>query len=198
MRKRRYLVAVLLFLVARLSSPAQAIEVQPNADQIAAALERGQTAATAHTPPDRLYTWFGPDREQAQPHGFLMTKLDGLAVMSAHFGLRGARPSELERDQILADPHLLVTVILFGERPDFAVNSYVLLLQGERKIPPVKVRFDGKADRTRLWPASPPYRAKVVAFFAYADLDPHAKARLSVFPKRGGEESFELDFGVIP
>jgi hypothetical protein len=195
---QRYRLAALLLVACLSSAVAQAIEIQPTADQIVAALERGQAAAAARTPPDHLYTWFGPDRGQAQPHGFLMTKLDGLAVMSAHFGLRGVRPSDLERDQVLADPHLLVTVILFGERPDFAVDSYVLLLQGERKIPPVKVRFDGKADRSRLWPASPAYRAKVVAFFAYADFDPHAKVRLSVFPKKGGDESFDMDFGAIP
>ena len=174
-----------------------AIEVQPKADQIAAALERGQAAAVAHTPPDRLYSWFGPGSGDLTPRGFLMTKLDALAVMSAHFGLRGLRPSPLDQDQTLADPYLLVSITLFGERPAFAVDSYVLLQQGDRTIIPVKVRFDGTASRSSVWPSSPAYRAKIVAFFAYADLDPGAKSRLSVFPKGGGEVTFDLDFAAI-
>src|SRR6266516_3825030 len=96
---------------------ALAIDVYPSAEQITRALERGQAAAAARTPPDRLYTWFGTDRDQTKPYGFLMTKLDALAVMSAHFGLRGLQPSELDQNQILADPYLLVSVTLFGDRP---------------------------------------------------------------------------------
>jgi hypothetical protein len=175
-----------------------AIEMHPSAEQVTSALERGQAAAAARTPPDHLYTWFGPDRNQTKPHGFLMTKLDALAVMSAHFGLRGLRPSDLERDETLSDPHLLVSIILFGERRDFAVDSYVLLLQGDRKIIPAKVRSDGTATRSSAWPSSPAYRAKVVAFFAYRDFDPEAKTQLSVFPQGGGEISFDLDFAAIP
>jgi hypothetical protein len=175
-----------------------AIEVYPSAEQVTRALERGQAAAAAHTPPDRLYTWFGPDRDQTKPHGFLMTKLDALAVMSAHFGLRGLRPSDLERDETLSEPHLLVSIILFGERRDFAAESYVLLLQGDRKIIPAKVRSDGTATRSSAWPSSPAYRAKVVAFFAYTDFDPQAETQLAVFPHGGGELSFDLDFAAIP
>jgi hypothetical protein len=178
-------------------STAFAIEVQPKAEQIAAALERGQAAAVAHTPPDRLYTWFGPGGTHLAPHGFLMTKLDALAVMSAHFALRGLRPPELDQDRILADPYLMVSVTLFGERPDFAVDSYMLLLQGERTIIPAKVRFDGTANRSAVWPSSPAYRARIVAFFAYADIDVGAKSRLSIFPKAGGEVTFDLDFTAI-
>jgi len=181
-----------------LTSQIFAIEVDPSAEQVTSALERGQAAAAARTPPDRLYRWFGPDRDLMKPHGFLMTKLDALAVMSAHFGLRGLRPSDLERDETLSEPHLLVSIILFGERRDFAADSYVLLLQGDRKIIPAKVRSDGTATRSSVWPSSPAYRAKVVAFFAYTDFDPQAKTQLAVFPHGGGELLFDLDFAAIP
>jgi len=127
-----------------------------------------------------------------------MTKLDALAVLSAHFSLRGLSPSATDQAQVLEDPYLLVSVILFGERPDFAVDSYMLLHQGSRKIIPAKVRFDATATPSTAWPSSPPYRAKVVAFFAYVDFDPDAKSRVSVFPRRGGEITFDLDFAAIP
>jgi hypothetical protein len=191
-----FIVRAMLSLVAT-ASIASAIEVHPQPDQIVGAKERGYAAAIARTPPDRLYTWFGPDRGALTPRGFLMTKLDALAVMTAHFGLRGLSPSELDQDQVLAEPHLLVTITLFGDRPTFAVDSYVLLQQGKRTITPAKVRFDANATRIGTPPSSHAYQAKVVAFFAYTDFDPAAKSRLSVFPKDGGEVTFDLDFAAI-
>jgi hypothetical protein len=48
-----------------------------------------------------------------------------------------------------------------------------------------------------VWPQQPAYRAKVVAQFAYAELDPRAKTTLTVFPSSGGQVGFELDFSRI-
>lgn len=180
------------------ASPAggHAIEIQPGPAQIAAALERGKAAAVARIPPDRLYAWFGSVKA-LEPRGFLMTKLVGLTVMSAHFVLRSETPSEAEIRQILEEKTLLVSVTIFGERPTFAMDSYLVLVQGERTIKPVRIRFDGQASRTSVWPASPGFQAKVVASFSYADLDPRAKTRLSVFPSLGGAVSFDLEFSEI-
>jgi hypothetical protein len=61
----------------------------------------------------------------------------------------------------------------------------------------VKVRFDATAARSRVWPQSPAYRAKIIAFFAYTDFDPETPCRLSVFPRSGGEVSFDLDFAAM-
>ncbi len=173
-----------------------AIEIHPTPAQIATALERGKAAAVSRTPPDRLYAWFGSS-EEFEPRGFLMTKMAGLRVMATHFALRGETPSETEIQQILDDQTLLVSVTIYGERPNFAVDSYVLLFQGGLTIKPVRVRFDGQAARTSLWPRQPAYQAKVVAAFPYGDLVPDANTRLSVFPLGGGEISFDLDFSTI-
>lgn len=126
-----------------------------------------------------------------------MTKMAGLAVMSAHFALRSATPSEAEISQIVEEPSLLVSVVIFGERPDFARDCYVMMTQGDRAITPVKVRFDGQASRTIAWPRSPAYKAKVVASFNYADLDAKAMTKISVFPAGGGEVVFDLDLSGI-
>ena len=175
---------------------AQAIEVQPSRLQIEAALERGKVAAAARTPPDRLYAWFG-SANALEPRGFLMTKLAGLTVMATHFALRSATPSDAEINRILEERTLLISLLILGDRPNFARDSYVILLQGPRTINPLTVRFDGQASRTAVWPNAPAYRAKVVASFSYADLDPLAKTRISVFPGNGGEVSFEVDFKEI-
>jgi hypothetical protein len=176
--------------------PVAAIELQPTPDQIRTALERGKAAAVARQPPDRLYAWFGAN-DELQPRGFLMTKLVGLTVMSAHFALRSEIPNETEIEQILREPTLLVSVVVFGDRPTFAVDSYMVMVQRERTIKPVKVRFDGQASRTSVWPNAPAYRAKIVGSFRYDDLDPKAPTRLSVFPGGGKEVSFDLDFSKI-
>src|SRR2546425_4388801 len=165
------------------------------------ALERGQTAATARTPPVELYSWFGPPRDDAnefRPRGFLMTKLWGVTVLSAHFALRAQQPNEQEIRRILDDQSLQISVTLYGDRRDFAQNTFVMLVQGDRKIMPVRIRADDTADRTSAWPKSPAYRAKVVASFAYGDFDPLATTHLFVFPRTGGEISFDLDFAAIP
>jgi hypothetical protein len=175
---------------------ARAIVIHPDRTQIESALARGKTAAAAHIPPDRLYAWFG-SRNDLEPKGFLLTALVGLTVMSAHFALRAATPSEAEITQVLVEQFLLISVMLFGDRPDFAADSYMVLAQGDRAIKPVKARFDGQAARTSAWPHAPAYRAKVVASFSYADLDPLARTRISVFPPGGGEVFFDLDFGQI-
>ena len=197
---RTFLVCALIVMcVAPIRS--QAIELHPSAEQVATALERGRAAATVRTPPVELYSWFGPPRDDAnefRPRGFLMTKLSGLAVLSAHFALRAQQPNEQEIRRILDDQYLQVSVTIYGDRRDFAQNTFVMLVQGDRKIMPMRIRADDTADRTSAWPKSPAYRAKVVASFTYGDFDPFAKTELSVFPRTGGELSFDLDFAAIP
>jgi hypothetical protein len=185
-------------LIVRVFAPddSHAVEVQPSRSQIELALAKGGEAAAARVPPDRLYAWFG-SKQDLEPQGFLLSKLVGLTVMAAHFALRGASPSDAEIKQVLDDPLFLVSVVIFGDRPDFAVDSYMLLAQGDRVIKPVRVRFDGQASRSSVWPHAPAYRAKVVASFSYAELDLRAKTKLSVFPAKGGEVSFDLDFSAI-
>lgn len=193
----RVLIGGLVLVVPQaFPAAAPAIEVHPSSAQVEAALERGRAAAKARIPPNRLYAWFGSEND-LEPRGFLMTKIAGLTVMSSHFALRSAMPSKTEIRQILEERTLLISVTIFGDRPNFAVDSYMLLVQGSRTVKPIKVRFDGQAERTSVWPNSPAYRAKVVGSFSYDDLDPRAKTRLSVFPAGGGEVVFDLDFAAI-
>lgn len=170
-----------------------AIVINPTPRQIDQALERGTRSAQTRTPPDRLYSWFGSNKD-LEPHGFLMTKLDGLAVTASHFSLRSEEPKQDDVDRILQEPALLISLILFGEHPAFAVDSYVLIKQGEQTLIPEKIRFDGRAKRSSRWPASPEYQAKVIATFSYATLDPLAITRIEVITGEGKEVSFELDF----
>ena len=186
--------AILVFL-----SPCShifALEIDPTRAHINGALEDGRKAALERMPPDRLYAWFGSS-DELEPRGFLMTKIVGLRVMAAHFALRGTQPSESEIQTILDEPSLLVSVTLFGDHPSFAVDSYLVLVQQERIVKPSKVRFDGRANRTQVWPAAPRYQAKIVASFLYTEIDPHVRTRVSVFPASGGEVSFDVDFAAI-
>src|SRR5207244_293359 len=148
----RTFLAGALIIMCVAPTRAQAIELQPSAEQIASALEHGRAAATTRTPPVELYSWFGPPSDPAnefRPRGFLMTKLSGLAVLSAHFALRAPQPNEQEIRRILDDQYRQVDVTLYGDRRDFAQNTFVILVQGDRKIMPVRIRADDTADRTR-------------------------------------------------
>ena len=175
----------------------RAIEVSPTKAQIEQAVKQGLRAAKDRVLPIRLYTWFGSDRE-FRPKGFLMTKMNGLAVMASHFGLRGETPSETEIQRILAEETMLVSVTIFGETSRFADNSYIVLKQGEKLVKPLNVRFDGVAQRTTVWPKAPRYKAKVIGSFQYDAFDPNAKTTIMVFPSEGGEVSFDVEFSGIP
>lgn len=178
------------------AGPVEAIQTAPTRAQIDAAVQRGKVSASQRVPPDRLYAWFGSD-DELKPKGFLLSKLVGVTVMASHFALRGEHPTDADLQQILDSPSFLVTATIFGERPDFAVNTYVVMEQGGKTIKPVTVRFDGSAARTTVWPKSPAYRAKIVASFNYADLDPVAPTRLLIYPPAGGEVGFDLDLSHI-
>ncbi len=90
---------------------------------------------------------------------------------------------------------MLVSIVIFGNVPSFAVDSYMVFDQGGKTIKPVTVRFDGRANRSAAWPDPPRFKAKVVALFNYSDFDPTAKTNITVFPVMNGDEfSFSLDF----
>jgi hypothetical protein len=176
--------------------PLFAIESQPTPEAVKAALDRGQEAARQHSPPDSFYVRFG-STDEIHPSGFLITKLGALSVMATHMALRGLEPSEADIAQILQAPTLLISIVIFGNSPIFAVDSYMVLDQDGKIIKPVTVRFDGRANRSAAWPETPRFKAKVVASFNYSDFDPNAKTTITVFPANGGEVSFLLDFAQL-
>jgi len=175
---------------------AQAIDVHPTAAQVQIALDRGNEAAQKQSPPDTFYVRFGAI-DELHPGGFLITKLGGLSVMATHMALRGLQPSEADVQQLLEGRTMLVSTVIFGNAPNFAVDSYMVFDQGGKTIKPLSVRFDGVGDRTVAWPESPRFKAKVIASFNYADFDPKAKTIITVFPTNGGETSFSMDFSGI-
>ena len=116
--------------------------------------------------------------------------------MATHMALR-LQPSETDVRQVLEGKTMLISTVIFGNRPDFAVDSYMVLNQGGKTIKPVMVRFDARADRSVVWPESPRFKAKVIASFNYADFDPKAKTTITVFPASGGDSIFSMDFSEI-
>jgi hypothetical protein len=173
-----------------------AIESQPSQEQIRAALDRGTEAAKQHSPPDTFYTRFGAT-DEVHPSGFLVTKLAGLSVMATHMALRGLQAGEADIAQVLDGKTMMISATIFGNTPNFAVDSYMVLDQAGKTIKPVTVRFDARANRSAAWPESPRFKAKVVASFAYADFDPVAPTTITIFPANGGEVTFPLEFAKI-
>ena len=176
--------------------PSAAIEVQPAQAQVQLALDRGKEAAAHHQAPEALYALFG-NGDDLHAGGFLVTKLGALSVLATHMALRGLEPSAADIAQVTETPTMLVSIVILGDSPSFAVNSYIVLDQGGRIVKPATVRVDGQAGRSSVWPNSPKFRAKVVATFRYSDFDPNAQTTITVFPATGGEVSFELNFAGI-
>lgn len=176
--------------------PSAAIEVQPAQAQVQLALDRGKEAAAHRHAPEMFYTRFGHG-DDLSPGGFLVTKLGGLSVMATHMALRGLESSAADVAQVTEAPTMLVSTVILGDSPSFAVNSYMVLDQGGRIVKPATVRVDGQVSRSSAWPKSPRFRAKVVAAFRYSDFDPNAQTIITVFPASGGEVSFSVDFARI-
>ncbi len=198
MGRRRGLTSSLsgALIVVALCPSVNAIDTQPGPEQIRAALERGAEAAKQHSPPDTFYERFGAT-DGLHPGGFLITKFGALSVMATHMALRGLEPTEADVAQVLEGKTMLISATIFGNAPNFAVDSYMVLDQAGRTVKPVTVRFDGVANRSAAWPESPRFKAKVVASFAYADFDPQAPTTVTIFPANGGEVAFPLDFSRI-
>ena len=175
---------------------AHALDVHPTAVQIQTALDQGKEVAEKRMPPDSFYVRFGV-ADEVQPKGFLITKIGALSVMAAHMALRGLEPSEADVAQVLEGKTMLISTVILGNKPNFAVDSYMVLDQGGKTIKPVMVRFDAQANRSVVWPKSPRFKAKVVASFNYADFDPKAKTTITVYPATGGESSFSMIFAEI-
>lgn len=175
---------------------AHAIDLHPTAKHIQTAIAQGKEAAQQGKPPDSFYVRFGV-RDEVQPRGFLITKIVALSVMATHMALRGIQPSETDVRQVLEAQTMLVSTVIFGNAPNFAVDSYMVLEQGGKVIKPVTVRFDAQADRSVVYPKSPRFKAKVVAWFNYGDFDPMAKTTITVYPATGGEASFPMNFVEI-
>ena len=190
----------MLLCVAALSClphvPAHAIDVHLTEQQIQTALDQGKEAAQKGMSPDSFYVRFGV-ADEVQSKGFLITKIGALSVMATHMALRGLQTSEADVTQVLEGKTMLINTVIFGNKPDFAVASYMVLTQGGKTIKPVTVRFDAQADRSVVWPESPKFKAKVIASFNYADFDPKAKTTITVFPASGGKSSFSMDFTEI-
>ena len=178
------------------AAPAPGIEIHPTQEQIRVALEKGKEAGQQHSSPESFYARFGAT-DELHAKGFLVTKLGGLSIMATHMALRGLDPGEADVTQVLEGKTMLVSATIFGNVPNFAVDSYMVLDQGGKTIKPVTVRFDGQANRSAAWPEAPRFKAKVVASFDYADFDPVAPTTVTIFPANGGEVTFPLDFSQI-
>ena len=195
--QRRALLSVgVVALSAFLYMPAYGIDVYPTAQQIQAALEQGKAAAQKKMSPESFYVRFGV-ADEVQPKGFLITKIGALSAMATHMALRGMQPSEADVTHVLEEKTMFISVTIFGDTPDFAVDSYMVLNQEGKTIKPVTVRFDARASHSVVWPKSPRFKAKVVASFNYADFDPKAKATIAVYPGTGGESHFPINFNEI-
>ncbi len=177
--------------------PALAILPHPDHMQVEQALKRGMDFAQQHRPPNELYWHFGSS-ENFEPHGFLVTKISGLAVMSSHYALRGEQPTDQDIQRVVAEDALQIVVTVFGDSPDFARESYLLIKQGEQVVKPERIRFDAQARVVGQDQRGSVYRAKIVGLFPYGSFKPESRAILLVFPGVGGEIRFDIDLSTIP
>jgi hypothetical protein len=186
-----------VILMLGTSQELQAVFQHPDRHQVEQALKRGMDFAQEHRPPNELYWHFG-STENFEPHGFLVTKISGLAVMAGHYALRGEQPTDQDVQRVLMEDSLLVVVTVFGESPVFARDSYLLMKQGPQVVKPNRIRFDARAQEVGRVKGQPVYRAKIVGVFPYETFEVESPTTLLVFPGDGGEIRFKLELSAVP
>lgn len=100
-----------------------------------------------------------------------MTKLNGISVLSSHSALRGEYPASEDIQRALDEEVLQVIVVIFGDSPTLAKDSYLLLKQGKRLMKPDRIRFDARASPISPGQGPSMLRAKIVASFNYDAFD---------------------------
>ena len=195
--KRWRLTCVTVALLFCSALPAMATLQNPDRHQVEQALNRGNESAKAHHPPNELYWKFG-STAPFEPHGFLVTKLTALAVLSGHFALRGEQPTDQDIQRVLKEGVLQVVVKVFGDSPGFARESYLLIQQGNQLVKPDRIRFNARAQAVGQRQGRQIFRAKIVGEFSYNSIDLEGQTTLLVYPGAGGEVTFDLDFSAIP
>jgi hypothetical protein len=142
-----------------------------------------------------------PEVDPCGAHAILRTR----RYWMEYFGRREAAESKRQKQdirmpeakiqEILEMPYLEVEIRLCGEEEFFAEGAEVALQQGSATIRPVDI---GPAERGRKnTGATPGFRSRFTARFAYADFDPQAEGTFVVFFPDGKLIDIPADFSKI-
>lgn len=142
-----------------------------------------------------------PEVDPCGAHAILRTR----RYWMEYFGRREAAESKRQKQdirmpeakiqEILEMPYLEVEIRLCGEDEFFAEGAEVALQQGSATIRPVDI---GPAERGRKnTGATPDFRSRFTARFAYADFDPKAQGTFAVFFPDGKLIDIPADFSKI-
>lgn len=142
-----------------------------------------------------------PEVDPCGAHAILRTR----RYWMEYFGRREAAESKRQKQEIrmpdakiqeiLDMPYLEVEIRLCGEDEFFAEGAEVALQQGSNTIRPVDI---GPAERGRKNAgATPSFRSRFTARFAYADFDPQAPGTFVVFFPDGKLLNIPADFSKI-
>lgn len=196
-----------------LPSVSQGIDLSLSMEEANKALAAGrQTMETAESVEDvaavmkasekMVRVGANPEVDPCGAHAILRTRRYWLE----YFGRREAAESkrnkqevrmpEAKIQEILDMPYLEVEVRLCGEEEFFAEGAEIALQQGNLMVRPVDI---GPAERGRKNPgATPGFRSRFTARFAYADFDPQAQGTFAVFFPDGTLINIPADFSTIP
>jgi hypothetical protein len=171
-------------------SPAQAITVNPTAEQIQEAVEFGSTNHTGiEKTLSALYACCGTDRDL-----IIRTKWSKLALVSGIKADQGRAITLQDKESIIQDASLQIDIAVYGPSIEFAREYSAYARQNGKKVLPEQLHADhfqagGKSQKAGALSA---YYAIIRTYFRYDALDV-TKPFTLVLVKQQGAQVYEID-----
>jgi len=132
-------------------------------------------------------------------HAYLYTSFLLMATDAREKSLNGQSVSVVDSQRVVADyaELLSLSIILFGDKQDFAQNASVVLKQDEKNIKAYQVNLPLNAERFVKDTEQTLFKAQCYVYFLEKDIELNAPVRLSITTSDKKGHSFYFDLAKI-
>lgn len=153
---------------------------------------------------DFLRPWISYEEKAANlnetaEHAYLYTAFLLMATDAREKSLKGQTISRVDSERILADYTELLSfsVVLFGEKADFAQNSSVILKQGNKLIKPYQINIPTDGEKVSNDGGQPLFQAQCYCYFSEKKIELNSPVILSITTNDKKKHLFYFDIAKI-
>lgn len=157
-----------------------------------------------HQLKDFLLPWISYEEKavklnDAAEHAYLYTAFLLIATDARENSLKGQSVSLLDSERIVADytDILSFSIVLFGDKQDFAQNARVILKQDNKVIKAYQVNIPPNAEKIVKDEGQPLYKAQCYVYFLERDIELGVPVSLALTTSDKKRHSFYFDLAKI-